>query len=212
MNADPSQFIIELPESMKFDLKNHYFENLYSDFKYYLAIYNEEEIKAIVNAMAFIIRRGFSVKYRPHPNYSDVNLLKKYVSDDEIEFPKVSILDSISSTKHVVGVYSTVLTQAFFNGQNVIIDDVAFRSQYNALKDLQYILIDKVEVDYILNVGVAGGIDKSLNVMDIVIASHLVQQGTVQYPYLPLPHCQYHCNTRANSDRKTWCRHTVRTL
>lgn len=145
LKAEPSQFIIELPESMKFDLKKHYSEQYYADFKYYLAIYNEEEIKAIVNVMEFIKRSGYTVKYRPHPNYSDVNLLKKYVSDDEIELPKVNILDSISSTKHVVGVFSTVLTQAFFNGQNVLIDDVSYKNQYNALKDLQYILIDKVE-------------------------------------------------------------------
>ena len=44
----------------------------------------------------------------------------------------------------------------------------------NAARTTQ-ILIDKVEVNYILNVGVAGGVDSSLNVLDIVIASHLVQ-------------------------------------
>ena len=95
--------------------------------------------------MKSLRNKGYTIKYRPHPNYSDRDLLKKYVSVDEIESPDVNILESISSTKNVVGVYSTVLTQAYFNGQQVVIDDIAFKNQYNALRDLGYILIDKVK-------------------------------------------------------------------
>ena len=44
----------------------------------------------------------------------------------------------------------------------------------NAARATQ-ILIDNMEVDYILNVGVAGGVDKNVNVLDIVIGDKLVQ-------------------------------------
>ncbi len=44
----------------------------------------------------------------------------------------------------------------------------------NASRTTQ-ILIDNMDVDYIINIGVAGGIDEKLNVLDIVIASSLVQ-------------------------------------
>ena len=145
LKAEPGQFIIDLPESMKFDLKEHYSQRSFSDFKYYLGVYTEEEIVSIVKSMSFAKQTGKTVKFRPHPNYSDIELLKKYVAEDEIELPSVNILESISSTKYVVGVYSTVLTQAYFNGQNVIIDDISFKNQYDALRDLKYILIDKVE-------------------------------------------------------------------
>lgn len=145
LKAEPNQFIIELPESMKFDMKIHYSQENYADFKYYLGLYSEEELKGIVNAMSPIKNKGYTIKYRPHPNYSDRELLNKYVEETEIESPGVNILESISSTKNVVGVYSTVLTQAYFNGQNVIIDDISYKNQYGALKDLNYILIDKVE-------------------------------------------------------------------
>ena len=37
------------------------------------------------------------------------------------------------------------------------------------------VLIDKVNVDYIFNIGVAGGIDKTLNVCDVVVGTSLVQ-------------------------------------
>lgn len=143
--AEPSQFIIELPKSMKFDMKDYFSSKAYADFKYYLGLYNENEIISIVKSMSFARHQGFTVKYRPHPNYSNIDLLKKYVTESEIEYPSVNILKSISSTKNVVGVSSTVLVQAYFNGQNVIIDDISFEKQYNLLHDLDYILIDKVK-------------------------------------------------------------------
>ena len=145
LNAAPDQFVVELPESMKFDVERHFVKECYADFKYYLGYYSEEEIAAIVKAMEPIIKSGKTVKFRPHPNYSDMGLLRKYVSEEQIELPQVNILESISSTANVVGVYSTVLTQAYFNGQNVIIDDISCRNQYESLKDLDYILIDKVK-------------------------------------------------------------------
>ena len=73
-----------------------------------------------------------------------MKLLRKYVKDEQIELPEVNILESISSTQNIVGVYSTVLTQAYFNGLNVILDDMSEKKQYESLKDLEYILIDKV--------------------------------------------------------------------
>lgn len=145
LNAESTQFVVELPESMKFDMKDHFFQDLYSDFKYYLGVYSEDELLSVINAMKYVKKKGYTVKYRPHPNYSDRELLKKHLPDEEIESPEVNILESISSTRNVVGVYSTVLTQAYFNGQQVVIDDIAFKNQYEALRDLGYILIDKVD-------------------------------------------------------------------
>ncbi len=44
----------------------------------------------------------------------------------------------------------------------------------NAARTTQ-ILIDNMKVDYIFNIGVAGGVDTSLNVLDVVFADKLVQ-------------------------------------
>ena len=44
----------------------------------------------------------------------------------------------------------------------------------NAARTTQ-ILIDNMKVDYIFNIGVAGGIDSSLNVSDVVVGTKLVQ-------------------------------------
>lgn len=45
------------------------------------------------------------------------------------------------------------------------------------------ILIDNLKIDYIINVGVAGGIDKNVNICDIVIADKLIQHDFDLRPF-----------------------------
>ena len=144
LKAEPTQFRIALPPSIKIDVMAHQDKAAYADYKYYLAIYSEDELKSIVASMAFAKREGKTVKYRPHPRYSDLSLLKKYVSEEEIEMPKqIGILASVSNLEYAVGSYTTVLTQAFFSGKKVLLDDVTFKTQYESLKDRRYILAEK---------------------------------------------------------------------
>jgi len=143
LKAEPTQFRIALPPSMNIDTNNYNNPKAYADYKYYLAIFDEEQIRSIVESMAFVKKDGKSVKYRPHPRYSDVDLLKKYVAEDEIENPKaVSIQESVANLGCAVGSYTTVMVQAYFSGKQVMMDDVTFSVQYARLKELQYILSD----------------------------------------------------------------------
>lgn len=142
LRAEESQFRVALPPSLCIDTKSFYNPSSWSDYKYYLSNFTEEEIKSIVESMAFVKRKGKSVKYRFHPRYAKKEILYKYVSQAEIEDPhKVSIRESISSCDVAVGAYSTVLLQAFNAGKSVVLDDVTFHHQYVRLEDLKYILI-----------------------------------------------------------------------
>ena len=144
LKAEPSQFIVALPPSLNIDVPSHLNFDLYADYKYYLAEYTEEQIKSIVHSMSFALDHGKSVKYRPHPRYSNIDLLKKYVEEDDIEdFNKVNILDSIANLECAVGSYSTVLAQAYFSGKEVILDDMTFAKDYQKLKERSYILANK---------------------------------------------------------------------
>lgn len=144
LKAEPSQFIVALPPSLNIDILSHLNPHLYADYKYYLAEFTEEQIKSIVHSMSFALEHGKSVKYRPHPRYSDIDLLKKYVAEDDIEdFNNVNILYSIANIEYAVGSYSTVLTQAFFSGKKVALDDMTFAKEYQQLKDRCYILSNK---------------------------------------------------------------------
>ena len=141
LGAEDSQFKIAVPASIKIEVSKYQSTECYADYKYYLAFFNEEEIQSVVNSMQFVKRNGETVRYRPHPRYSDINLLRKYVQEEEIEYPKdVNILSSISNLKYAIGSYTTVLNQAYFSGKGVICDDVTFKKQYDKLKELKYIM------------------------------------------------------------------------
>ena len=156
LKAEPSQFRVALPPSMSIDSAKYGNHNVFADYKYYLAIFNEEQIRNIVDSMAFTKKEGKSVKYRPHPRYSDMTLLRKHVSEDEIELPReVTIQESIANLGCAVGSYTTVMVQAYFSGKKVMMDDVTEKQQYNKLRELQYILsgegIDKLSNHQIMN-------------------------------------------------------------
>ena len=81
------------------------------------------------------------MKYRIHPRYTDLNVLKKYVPEFEIELPsEVNILDSISNLEYAVGSFTTVLVQAYLSGKKVLLNDVTFKKRFDQLKDYGYIL------------------------------------------------------------------------
>lgn len=144
MMAPKEQFIAELPPFMAIQPSNYLDAKIKSDYTYYLASYDDEQIKSIVNSMEFAKEQGKIVKYRPHPRYSDINLLRKYVDESNIEYPKnVDIMVSVANTSCAVGVYTTVLNQAYHAGKKVIIDDINFPEYYGKLKELRYFLTYK---------------------------------------------------------------------
>lgn len=141
LNAEPTQFIVAVPSSLKINTAAHLNSACYADYKYYLAADNEVEIQSIVESMAFAKHEGKSVKYRIHPRYTDLSVLKKYVSDADIEYPsEVNIIDSISNLEYAVGSFTTVLLQAYLSGKRVILNDVTFKDRFIKLKEYGYIL------------------------------------------------------------------------
>lgn len=143
MRADKHQFIIALPPSIMIDKELYRNVNNFADYKYYLAQYDENQIKNIVKSLQFVKLQGKTIKYRPHPRYSNIELLKKYVNVEEIEMPnEVPILSSISNTKYAIGSFSTVLLQAFYSGIGVVCDDMTFSQNYRKQKEYRWILAD----------------------------------------------------------------------
>lgn len=151
MNAPRSQFIAELPPFMSIKPLEHLDNNYHPDYTYYLANFTEDDIKNIVRSMEFAKSQGKIVMYRPHPRYSNITVLRKYVDDSNIEYPnKVDIMISVANTACAVGVYTTVLNQAYHAGKQVIIDDLNFPDSYGKLKELGYSLFSK-PIDHLSN-------------------------------------------------------------
>lgn len=139
LKAANDQFIIDVPESLKIDCSKFENDAYKSDFKYYLCRYNSEQLRSIVTSMEGIKNKGNKVVYRPHPFWSDIEVLESIVDKDSIEYPKqVSIQESISNTDYAVGSYTTVLTQAFYSGKQVVLDDITYKEEFDRLKDLSF--------------------------------------------------------------------------
>lgn len=148
LRAEPTQFRVAVPPSLHIDCEANQNPSVYADYKYYLAVNTENEIKSIVESMSFAKKEGKTVRYRIHPRYTDLNVLKKYVGDDEIELPaKVNILESVANMEYAVGSYTTVLLQAYLSGKKVLLDDVTYKDRFAQLKEFRYILAnDNVEL------------------------------------------------------------------
>lgn len=141
LRAEKHQFVIEQPKAVKINIKGALDPQKYVKYTYYLQIYNESELQSIVKSLSFAELEGERVKFRPHPLYSDVNLLRKYVKASNIENPKeVTLEQSIANTDIVIGYYSTVLYQAYLAGKKVLLDDVTFKEGYMKLKEHDYIM------------------------------------------------------------------------
>lgn len=144
LQAEPNQFRIEIPESFCIDVKNHFKKDFYSDYKYYLQTYDENQLRSIIKSLEFILKKNETYKFRPHPRFSNIKLLENLVDKSLIEYPTdVPILESIASTKHAVGSFTTVLNQAYYANVDVIFDDVTYKDIFSKLDDLNYIFAKK---------------------------------------------------------------------
>lgn len=70
-------------------------------------------------------------------------------------------------------IYNLVFTLGNINNKECVLVECGV-GKVNAARTTQ-ILIDKYSVDYVINVGSAGGVNKELNILDIVIGDKLVQ-------------------------------------
>jgi hypothetical protein len=144
LRAEMSQFRISIPDSLRIDSQKYYDNAMQCDYKYYLAIFNEQQIKGIVDVLMKLSAKGKKVMVRPHPKYSDMTLLHKNLPESYIEDPhSVSIESSLVNTKSIIGLYSTVLLQGFMLEKEVILDNLIYEKEYEKLFSLRYILIEK---------------------------------------------------------------------
>ena len=137
----PEDFIIEVPKALKIDKKNDYDKNAFANYKYYLGDQTLDELRHIVDSLTPLKQKGFSVKFRPHPRYTDFDDLSKLVPKEEIEWPsEIDIATSIASCDYVIGSFSTVLLQAFLCGRGCLIDDITYANRIELQRKAKHIL------------------------------------------------------------------------
>jgi hypothetical protein len=98
-------------------------------------------------AISYNIDEGYKVAIRPHPVYSNIELINNIFSNLIVEKTSINIQHSVLRTNAVISLYSTVNRQAYNNDVKYIIDDISDPQRYKRLKDLQYYFIkDKYSV------------------------------------------------------------------
>jgi hypothetical protein len=145
MRAEPSQFIVELPEFLKHENK---IDHLYPsepeyDYTYYMGAEQENMLINLRNILDLLQRSNKKVCIRLHPRFSDNAKVVKIFNDYIIEDPNIPIIDSIKNTQAVISIFSTVLYQAYLLGKLVILDDLTDPKRFAQLKDLGYIMLEK---------------------------------------------------------------------
>lgn len=140
--ADENQFIVEVPASLKFD-GNLIKTNIY-DYTYYLGAETEEILYRISSALKKLYMCEKKISIRPHPRYSNVETVKKIFPFANVENVNiVSIESSLLQTRVAISLYSTVLNQALYNSIPILIDDISNPINYEKLKALGYICLNK---------------------------------------------------------------------
>ncbi len=139
LRADTHQFIVEVPIGLK--IFNNRATDLLYDYTYYLAAEEDRVILTILRIMNELAIRGNKVAIRPHPRYPLDNRkfnLENYkvIIEDPME---VDINDSLSKTRGVISLYSTVLSQAYLNNIPIVIDDMSNRAYYERILEREYI-------------------------------------------------------------------------
>ncbi len=144
LRAVESQFIVYSSNMLFINIADKRRENEVVDYTYYLANNSEEELRRIGALASKFKEAGFSIRLRPHFRWTNMELLRKYASEDIIEdYTDFSIEDSIASTNAAISVCSTVLLQSVLSGRDVYLDDIVFKERVEVLENRAYIVCNK---------------------------------------------------------------------
>lgn len=115
------------------------------DFTYYLGWeLSSADTIGIKNTMAMLAKDGKTVCIRMHPRYGNRAKIEAIFKGFEIERPdEVTVAESLSATRAVIALWTSVFWQAEALGCQVVIDDVSNPEFYKKLADLRYLWISR---------------------------------------------------------------------
>lgn len=142
LRAGENHYLIGTPPAIS--LKSVSLTEEIYDYKYYLGVESDDQLKKIYTIMKMLTDKGHKVSVRIHPNYFNKKNVETIFKDIEIENPiSVEISESIESTRNIISQYSTVLYQGYILNKSVVIDDYSDVEMYSNLKELKYIMLNK---------------------------------------------------------------------
>ena len=117
--------------------------------EYYISYYfsgNDDSAQLILDVFKKCVAQGKKCKVRPHPRYTDIPYIKKVFEPEGIfvEAPlEMKLEESVANSQCVAALCSTVLTQAYYAGKEVFIDDISNPAFYEDVKKGMHIMTNK---------------------------------------------------------------------
>lgn len=142
-----ADFIVYHPKRFQMNIKRCAEPEFF--VSYYLQTQSREEMLKIRQVLDEFIARGYKCKIRLHKRATDKRVVKEVFGDSEIvieDNERVSIGESYENTKYIISVFSTVLSEAYENGLEPVIDDMSNPELYESLKKAMYINISRIEM------------------------------------------------------------------
>lgn len=147
LNCQVGKYILYTPKKLtkKWDLENVNPEHFCT---YYFSGESSESIRKIAGIFSEFQAKGLTCKVRPHPRFV-VHVKEIFESFEgiEIEMPKeVSLQESLSKAEYVVGLASTVLSEASIEGRKIVVDDISNVEQYQSLKQRRAMVLSRKHI------------------------------------------------------------------
>ena len=114
---------------------------------YYFSVETQAEALKIYEVFKEFETCGLRTKIRPHPRFSDIEMLNRVFKDIEIEEPSIwDLKESITKSLFIVGLTTTVLSEAYFSGKKVVMDDVSNSDKFIVLAERGYVMMNRPHI------------------------------------------------------------------
>ncbi len=114
---------------------------------YYLSDETEASVYKLKQVFDILQKYGKRCKVRPHPRFSNLSLIQKIFQEQEVEDTRsVSIEKSLDSTYLVISMCSTVISQAYYSGKKVVIDDLTDPKMFAELEQADTVFIKEANM------------------------------------------------------------------
>lgn len=143
MHCNIDKYVHYVPRklSRKYELKNKYEK----DLTYYISATSKKALANLAEITENLKTKGKKLVVRAHPRMTDMEHLKSIFNDENIESFDVKTPDSIENSEYIVGTATTVVTEAFYGGKKILIDDVTDREEFESLKSRKYLMLEKLK-------------------------------------------------------------------
>lgn len=131
LKCDINEYIVYTPGKLrkKWNLEDH--ETPYY-CTYYLSGQSKESILCLGNILEKFEAQGKKCKVRPHPR--DIKYTKEILGSFKNitieDSSKVPLKESLETTQYVMGLYTTVLSEAYIEGKQIVIDDISDKKRF----------------------------------------------------------------------------------